>query len=152
MKKSIFCLMIYSVFLNLNVKAQPSNLPINHATIDSVSALYKPVQSAVDASQNSGIPEIKVISETIISLKSNGAVSKVYLKIFDKLHATELYAINYSTNSAIVKNAEGLVLFFNDGNNVHVTCPNVRLLDLYTYDITTEDASGKLSEVYSVTK
>jgi hypothetical protein len=127
------------LFSGLKVFAQS----LNHPTIDKLEVSYK----LPDVSTNDSITMVR--SQNVLTLKANVDVSVIYFKILNESNNTIVYQVDYLANSSAITSPEGIVLFRKEANIIYIKSANEIPLNIYLYQITTEDSQGIVSEVYT---
>lgn len=124
--------------LCFNIQAQNTE----HLTIDKLEVSYKePDIMAMDT--------IKMVrSQSIITLKSDTNVAVIHFKIIKETDNSVMYQVDYLMNSATITNTEGIIVFKKEGNIIYINSSSQIPLNMYLYQITTEDAQGNISEPF----
>lgn len=132
---------IYAALISLLISGATFAQNQNHPTVDKIKVGYKPVAVAT-ATASSVKPQISVIPDVAVSLKSAANVKKIYLRIADKTSDNVIYQVNYDISSQAITDGQGVKLFYRDNLIVHIANPNTMMLDIYKYKVITEDAQG----------
>jgi hypothetical protein len=144
MKKIVLVFIAIIILDNSNLFSQVSN----HPTIDKVKVGYKAI--AGTPTNTNGKPNIMVLPEATINLKSLSGVSKIYMKILNRSDNNLVYQINYSVMSSPVTNSQGVKLFYRDNLIIHIGSPDIVSLNQYLYEVVTEDSQSNQTIVYSI--
>lgn len=140
----IYLIVILFAFFTL-LSCVVSGQNFNHPTINNLDVSYKESSVQTDTVK-------KVMLKSIVSLKSSSSVSIIHFKVIETSDNSVIYHVNYAVNSNTITSSDGIVLFKKDGENYFINAASEILLKSYLFEITTEDAQGNLSEVYSVIK
>lgn len=135
-------LIIFFLFISFSfniLNAQTSN----HPTVDKLEVSYRETDIAT-------VDTFKMVTfQSVITLKIGVDVSAIHYKIINESNNTIVYQVDYSFNSPIITNPEGIVLFRKDANVLYIMSANEISMNTYLYQITTEDSQGIVSETYS---
>ena len=137
MKRYIFL----SAFLSLyfNIQAQSTD----HSTIARLEVSYKePDITMMDT--------LKLVrAQSVITLKSDVNVTTIHLKIIKELDNSVIYQVDQLVNSSTITKPDGTILFKKEGNTIYINSSSLIPLNLYQYQITTEDVQGTLSDIFT---
>lgn len=135
--KSFICITLF--FLYLNTQAQT----INHSTINQLEVSYKDSDIIIEDT-------IKMVrSQSSITLKSDTNLTAIHFKIIKESNNSVIYQVDYLMSSPTVTNPNGVVLFKKEGNVIYINSSFEIPLNLYQYQITTENSQGILSEPFT---
>lgn len=125
--------------LCFNIQAQYTE----HSSIDKLEVSYKEPDIMV-------MDTIKMVrSQSVITLKSDTNVSVIHFKIIKETDNSVMYQVDYLTNSATITNTEGVIVFKKEGNIIYINSSIEVPLNIYKYQIITENSAGILSEPFT---
>jgi hypothetical protein len=141
------CSLFLFLFCSFRVLSQTTT-PV-HNTIDGLHVSYKVATTANQPAQGGNGPNLQARPYVDIVLKTTDGVSKIYLKIIRMQDNSQVYQVRYDLNSPAINNAQGQILFYKDGNTLHICDPDVISLAPYRYEAYTQDAQGHSSDIFS---
>lgn len=122
---------------------------VHHPIIENVKASYRSQpMNAGNGGPSSGVG-IQVKNTVTIELKPGADAVKIYLKVSDKQSGSVIYQADYPFSSSVVEQ-NGVQLFKKEGDTLSLSNPALIPLKPYLYEISTEDASGVRSSVYTI--
>lgn len=141
MKPMNFCKIFFLVCIYGNLISQTS------PPVGSVEVNYKLSNLLLSDTTNPSI--INVLPEVTIALTSTANVSKVYLRIIKPSDGSVVYNVNYNINSSAIVDNDGITLYNRSNSTIHINSPNIVPLNVYNYELVTEDNQGNLSTPFS---
>lgn len=144
----ILLTLIASLCLYGNILAQTTD----HPSIEKVQIDYKIITSSTAQTASVVIPGINVQANTMVTLKNNSDVSKIYLKIKNSIAGVVIYDVSYSAGPNPVTDASGVTLYKKENNIITIINPAAILLNPYEYELSTEDSLGNKSIIYTTTQ
>ena len=132
-------LILFFLLTGFSVAAQVTN----HPTINQLDVSYKEPTTPVADTLH------LVRSQCTITLKADSNVTALHLKILREIDNSLLYEVNYNVFSAPVSDSDNILLFKKEGMVCYIASATMIPLSAYRYEITTEDAAGNISEVYT---
>jgi hypothetical protein len=146
MYKKIFLLCTLCFGIGVSLLAQENQ----HPTIDSLVVNYSSVDGNVNTISN-GIPTIKVKAEATFKIKAIEEVAKISFKMIDNVNYSVIYEVNYLLSQAPLTE-NGVTLFSKQDSVVKIANPSIVTLNIYKYEISTEDFEGESSVVFTTLK
>ncbi len=119
---------------------------IDHSTIGKLEVSYKQVEGA----EIMGTENIMYFPQFTVQLKNETAVSKLYLKVINETNSSVMIDVNYLLSSLPIQDQSGKVVFYKDQQGIFQITPSVQIpLNLYLFQLITEDQQGNQSEIFS---
>lgn len=119
---------------------------IDHPTIGKMEVSYKQVEGA----EIMGAENITYFPQLTVQLKNETTVSKLYLKVINEANSSVMIDVNYSLSSLPVQDQSGKMVFYKDEQGIYHITPSVQIpLNMYLFQLITEDQQGNQSEVFS---
>lgn len=143
MKTSVLFVLVLNFSFFFDLKSQADS----QLYIEKLEVSYKQADFLEGASTDS---VIKYSPQISFQLKNGSGVSKLYCKMIDESSNAVLLDVNYLLNSVPVLDQTGKKVFYKDEQGVYHIRPANRIpLNLYLYQIVTEDSQGNQSPSFS---
>ncbi|MCE3227692.1 MAG: hypothetical protein K0S32_2243 [Bacteroidetes bacterium] len=140
-KLFLFLAVLFCTSLN----AQVSN--IDHPSVTGVSAIYKATEQ-----YGSTEPEVMVIPECSVVLKSGSGATKIHVKIKNPTDQSVIYEASHVLNSSSVSNGAGKKLFENNSGTIFISNGSAIVLKPYLYEVKTENSQGEITAAFTEIK
>lgn len=138
--RTLFFVCFYVIASGLQAQI---NETLQYSSIESLSVEYSVTNTDIFDTLS------RVVSKSIITLKSNSNVSVLHFKILNTVDQSVVYKADYSMNVSPVMSAGGIILFKKEAAVCYITSAMSMPIGMYQYQLTTEDSQGVISEVYT---
>lgn len=144
MKYLMFSIILCSAFMSAKAQiTRPVLSAGNHISLDSVTVSYQSMASATGTAAT-----IVVKAELNLKLKAGASPDSVFVQVLHPQSLLPLYTVSYSLGAAPVT-SQGKTLFRVQGQRLYIACTPELPLRTYTYHISTGNAQGVHSPVFS---
>jgi len=114
-----------------------------HSSIQKLEASYRIVDASTEIMQ--------VTQHMHIGLNTGADVQTIHVVVKDAQTDAVVYQVSYTGNTTQTA-PDGRVLFSRNGNTIEISNPTSIDLRPFTYELTTENSSGQLSELFTDTQ
>lgn len=144
MKYLMFSIILCSAFMSAQAQIiRPALSAGNHISLDSAVVSYQTIASA-----GGNARAIVVKAELKLKLKPGASPDSVFVQVIHPESLLPLYTLGYSLSEAPVI-SQGKTLFRVEGKRLYIACTPELPLRSYTYHISTGNAQGVHSPVFS---
>jgi len=138
-KKAFYALSLLTFVFSNGISQETSNT----SAIQKLEVSYKePDLPTMDS--------VKMVRmQSVITFENDSSIKKIHLKIVNPENSNIIYQVDYDLDSQVIKNEDNIILFKRESKICYINSSPLIPLELYQYQITTENSQGILSEVFA---